>query len=773
MRKRILSMMLAMVLVLGLVPAAFAAEMETERGTLTYTEAIQPQYEEAGRFADNGLAAVKKNGKWGYIDTSGKTIIPFRYEMAFIFHEGRALVCTEATAEYEWIEGTYYDVGFIDEKGNYTPFIEFGERVQLLAGQYDTNDLYFHNGFVLFIPVSDIRDFAHLYATDGTALDLGGWMPDGRLNEGLIPAVEDGTWRVGWVDTSGNIIKDFSTDWDEETPVYISRVLPFNQGLAPVWQATWDPETGETSYLLGFMDRGFQWVVRPQFTDYIYSNSRTTYQLFGTTGLAMVQKDGKYGAIDKTGKTVIPFQYDELWPISAGMMVFKENGKYGYLDADTLAVAIPAQFERASSFGELGLAVVTDGTKTYLIDKQGSAVPGANKLDASTYFIDYEDGTWAVNEPEEYVVIQKNGSYGYGRIEYLTTLPAVGEMDSWAYDLVVTSIKENLVPATLQNLYQNDITRGEFCDLVIQTIETALGKEISDVVKEQTGKGLSAYQAAYPFTDSTDYNVIAANALGIVSGRGNGIFDPYASITRQEAAAMLTRVAQVLGADTANAPSADFSDGTSVASYFVNAVNFVYQNNIMGGTGDNSFTPLGTYTREQSYITVYRLVQAVLREDEADPEPVAPIEPETDPEPAAPAATLANGKPITDDNIREILYSLKSSYPEGMHWTNEDNSYYSSTLGNGGGCAAFAFLCSDTVFGTLPRSGIYSDFDSIRVGDILRVNYNTHSVVVLEKRENSVVVTEGNYNSSVHWGREISRQSLEKGEFYGQTRYPA
>ena len=79
----------------------------------------------------------------------------------------------------------------------------------------------------------------------------------------------------------------------------------------------------------------------------------------------------------------------------------------------------------------------------------------------------------------------------------------------------------------------------------------------------------------------------------------------------------------------------------------------------------------------------------------------------------------------------------------------------------------------DEVFGDLPITSKHSDFDAIRVGDILRINNNTHSVVVLEKRADSVIVTEGNYNSSIHWGREISRSTLENGNFYAQSRYPA
>lgn len=143
-----------------------------------------------------------------------------------------------------------------------------------------------------------------------------------------------------------------------------------------------------------------------------------------------------------------------------------------------------------------------------------------------------------------------------------------------------------------------------------------------------------------------------------------------------------------------------------------------------------------------------------------------------DTEPAEAGPVLANGKPITEENILEILYGLRADYPEGMRWTNE-NSYYSAALRQTGyGCHGFALICSDAVFGDLPLARTHTDFDAIRVGDFIRVNGDTHTVVVLEKRADSIVVTEGNFNSSIHWGRELSRQSLISGNFVVSTRYP-
>jgi len=37
------------------------------------------KYEEASDFSE-GLARIKLNGKWGYIDKTGKEIIPLKYE---------------------------------------------------------------------------------------------------------------------------------------------------------------------------------------------------------------------------------------------------------------------------------------------------------------------------------------------------------------------------------------------------------------------------------------------------------------------------------------------------------------------------------------------------------------------------------------------------------------------------------------------------------------------------------------------------------------------
>lgn len=131
-----------------------------------------------------------------------------------------------------------------------------------------------------------------------------------------------------------------------------------------------------------------------------------------------------------------------------------------------------------------------------------------------------------------------------------------------------------------------------------------------------------------------------------------------------------------------------------------------------------------------------------------------------------------NEKSKEEERVYRDIKAMEEKYPEGMKWNN-DNYYRwkGGMFSGGGGCAAFAFLLSDEAFEDLPARE-YTDYTKIRVGDIVRMNKDTHSVVVLEVHSDKLVVAEGNYNDSVHWGREISNSELEKEFNYALTRYP-
>ena len=126
--------------------------------------------------------------------------------------------------------------------------------------------------------------------------------------------------------------------------------------------------------------------------------------------------------------------------------------------------------------------------------------------------------------------------------------------------------------------------------------------------------------------------------------------------------------------------------------------------------------------------------------------------------------------------VYNAITSIKEEYPQGRQWTN-DNKYIwgfdiAQGLGYGAytgkGCIAFAMIASDAAFGNIPAYN-FTDMNKIRVGDILRINDNTHSVIVLKVNgATSFTIAEGNYNSAINWERVID---LTKTGFnYGITR---
>ena len=129
----------------------------------------------------------------------------------------------------------------------------------------------------------------------------------------------------------------------------------------------------------------------------------------------------------------------------------------------------------------------------------------------------------------------------------------------------------------------------------------------------------------------------------------------------------------------------------------------------------------------------------------------------------------------TEQEVYDTLISFKSKYPEGMTFTNSTAYRTQQMFRNinltGGGCAAFAFELSDAAFGEWTARFTF-DFSNIRVGDIIRLSDDQHSVIVLAVDGDTVTIAEANYNSSVHWGRKLSLSDAATEWNYMITRYP-
>ena len=193
---------------------------------------------------------------------------------------------------------------------------------------------------------------------------------------------------------------------------------------------------------------------------------------------------------------------------------------------------------------------------------------------------------------------------------------AVEQPSEWAQSEVTQAQQLGLVPPALQQRYQESITRLEFCHLAIRFLENKTQLPVQQFLED---KRLSLPPA---FDDCGDLAVLQASALGITNGRGDNLFAPDASITREEAATMLHRLNRaILGQPLVTSYSLywdSFSDRSSISSWAQESITFVVQTEnpttgmpIMQGTATNYFSPKAAYTIEQSILTILRLHHAV------------------------------------------------------------------------------------------------------------------------------------------------------------------
>ena len=173
--------------------------------------------------------------------------------------------------------------------------------------------------------------------------------------------------------------------------------------------------------------------------------------------------------------------------------------------------------------------------------------------------------------------------------------PQRGVPSPWAAGYVDRAVELGLVPWQLNSAFTYPITRAAFAHLVVTLYETVTGRRITGWLLER-------------FYDTDDEYVRKAAAIGVVQGVGDGRFNPTGTLTREQAATMLARLAYAIGSPLPE-QAATFADNDAISYWAIDAVGQVQAAGIMGGVGDNRFAPSGSYTREQSIVTILRLFE--------------------------------------------------------------------------------------------------------------------------------------------------------------------
>ena len=522
MKKRVLSLVLALALCLGLTVPAMAAEKAAKEvipcefsdagwfheglawvevdGKYGYIDktgelVIPAVYDEAGDFSE-GLAAAKKNGKWGFIDPDGEEVIPFEYiyDEIYPFSEGLAVI----------VRDNKY--GFLDQTGRVRVICQFDAARSFSEGLAAV----LHNGMWGF------------HNTSMISAGPGGFEKVSDFSEGYAAVYVKGRWAfAGPSDTALTFLPSMTYD----------GVDILSDGLAAVW----------TDGKIGFINKDCEVVIPLQ-----YENAARF-----SDGITLVQQGGKWGVIDKTGKEIVPFRYDDAGSFVDGFAPVVLDGKGGYINR-TGKVVVPFQYDRVADFSD-GMARVA--------------------------------------------MKQADGSYRYGFLAIVDSeIEVTAKVSNWAKEQVDAAAAAGLIADGLGDDYTVNITRAQFAAVAVKLYE-AMSGEAAPAGSDKT------------FTDTSDPVVLQAAALGIVNGNDDGSFGPGDPVTREQAAAMLSRVYTRLGGEIPAVDATGFADDEKVHDYAKGAVAFMADKGVVTGVGDNQFDPLNGATIQEALIIAMRMAE--------------------------------------------------------------------------------------------------------------------------------------------------------------------
>lgn len=319
---------------------------------------IPPRFEQAGPF-DDGVARVEvrdcRSGV-GAIDRTGKFLIPPVFDEVFPF--GANGVARVQRGER---------FGFVDRDGALVTPVRFSD-----AGDFGESDLAFARD-----PESGLYGYI---GSDGEWRVAPRFADARSFREGLAGVRESGEWwRV--IDENGEQFWKFRS----------SRPIDFFDGVAFV-----RPQRGG---LTGLIRRTGEWVVPPKFT-----TARSFHENRAAVASRDVDRGRSYYFIDSSGRRVGDEIFDTYYPFRAGLAPVRRNGRWGVIDHAGELVLEP-KYEW-TGVGDNGVSLRPEGELYAYVDREGSPIAGGY-LRAR----DFRDGTGSVLTKGGWGVIDLDGEW--------------------------------------------------------------------------------------------------------------------------------------------------------------------------------------------------------------------------------------------------------------------------------------------------------------------------------------------------------------------------
>lgn len=376
------------------------ADVSIDRVTPDLKNAVQ-KYDELNGFHE-GLAAVCKDGKWGFIDKLGKEIISCKYDEVNHFQFGVCVVESNEKSgiidkygksiipiKYDWIDGFSFSndslsraslngrQGILNVEGKvvipfeYEEIFDFKEGL-VLARKDDKYGCIDKSNNVI-IP------FEYQSAGAGN-----------EFSEGLIALQKDG--KFGYLDKKGNVVIGF----DEKYTGY-----PFLSGYSTISKGGFRDvvENGKISiirepYMTALINRLGQ-----QVTEFYEGDYKGFYKGYCVVESGITRRQG---LIDSHGNLILPVKYQLIAVIKDGLVhIIDEMGKAGFVNLRTGQFTIPCEYDSQSglAFYE-GLCCVKNSEKWGFINMDNQLV--------IQYIYD-----WASDFNEGFAIVKRYGKYGY------------------------------------------------------------------------------------------------------------------------------------------------------------------------------------------------------------------------------------------------------------------------------------------------------------------------------------------------------------------------
>jgi len=296
----------------------------------TGKEVIPLKYGGAESFSE-GFARIRSRIVfYQYIDKTGNVVIPFRYVNAMNFSEGLATVSGQAKIRRmkppkQHLYRLLYRWGVIDQIGNVIIPLKYEEPIAFSNGmaavKLDDKYGYFDDAGNEIIPCK--YDTAFHFSEKYAIVKLDGkWGIVDKTGQEIAPCKYDAFWLTVpdyefEINSQNIIIKKADETNSQKGSIFSHENLP---EILTVIEAL--PE----NLFVYFMDTFHE-------NYHTLKNSNAFYVRF-IDGLTGVKSAGKWGYIDETGKEVIPCQYDEISQFTDGVAEVVLNGETIKIDKE-------------------------------------------------------------------------------------------------------------------------------------------------------------------------------------------------------------------------------------------------------------------------------------------------------------------------------------------------------------------------------------------------------------------------------------------------------